>query len=356
MRITDDNNCTTTREFTIGTPQPVKNHLAGLRDALCFGYSDGRIETHTTGGVGEYTYVWNTGETTSYAENLRAGTYTVVVADSHECNDTATYEVGEPEELKVNLGDDVLICPGNVHVFDAGEYTTYSWSSVAKGEEIETERYLATGEEGDYAIKVTDEIGCIARDTVNLRIGENALHANFLMASDAAVNDTIVLIELSNMPVDSVRWQYKPLKVATVEGAEDYMFNLMAESTGRYYITMWAYSGGCESFEQKFIDIYETVADTSDFKIGYDPLIKQVKVSPNPNDGEFDLIVVLREKADVDVMVHDVNNGRQVEHVVLKDSDKYNTRFNIRQWGSGIFVLSVVSGKERRAIKVLCVK
>lgn len=119
---------------------------------------------------------------------------------------------------------------------------------------------------------------------------------------------------------------------------------------------MWAYSGGCESFEQKFIDIYEAVEDSSDFKIGYAPLIKQAKVSPNPNDGEFSLIVVLREKADVDVMVHDVNNGRQVEHVVLKDSDKYNTHLNIRQWGSGIFVLSVVSGTERRAIKVLCVR
>lgn len=356
VKITDDNNCSTTREFTVGSPEPVKNHLSGVRDALCYGYSDGRIETHTTGGVGEYKYAWSTGETTSFAENLKAGAYTVVVADSHECKDTATYEVTEPEELKVNLGDDVLICPGNVHVFDAGEYATYSWSSVAKGEEIETERFLATGEEGDYAIKVTDEIGCIARDTVSLRIGENALQANFLMASDAAVNDTIMLIELSNMPVDSVRWQYDKLMTVDVEDAEEYMFPLMAESTGRYYITMWAYSGGCESFEQKFIDIYEAVEDTSNFKIGYDPLIKQAKVSPNPNNGEFDLIVVLREKADVDVMVHDVNNGRQVEHVVLKDSDKYNKRLNIRQWGSGIFVLSIVSGEERRAIKVLCVR
>ena len=356
VRITDDNNCTTTREFTVGTPEPVKNHLASVRDALCYGYSDGRIETHTTGGVGDYTYVWNTGETTSYADSLKAGLYTIVVTDSHECIDSATYEVGEPEELKVNLGNDVLICPGNIHVFDAGEYATYSWRHAASGEEIATERYLATGDEGDYAIKVTDEIGCIARDTVNITIGENALEANFLMASDAAVNDTIMLVELSNLPVDSVRWEYEPLTVVDIDDAESYMLNLSAENTGRYYITMWAYSGGCESFEQKFIDIYEAVADTSDFKIGYDPLIKQAKVSPNPNDGEFDLIVVLREIYDIDVTVYDVNNGRQVEHVVLKDSDRYNTRLNIRQWGSGIFVLSVSSGTERRAIKVLCVR
>lgn len=356
VRITDDNHCTTTREFTVGTPEPVKNHLASVRDALCYGYSDGRIETHTTGGVGDYTYVWNTGETTSYADSLKAGLYTIVVTDSHECIDSATYEVGEPEELKVNLGNDVLICPGNIHVFDAGEYATYSWRHAALGEEIATERYLATGDEGDYAIKVTDEIGCIARDTVNITIGENALEANFLMASDAAVNDTIMLVELSNLPVDSVRWEYEPLTFVDIDDAESYMLNLSAENTGRYYITMWAYSGGCESFEQKFIDIYEAVADTSDFKIGYDPLIKQAKVSPNPNDGEFDLIVVLRETYDIDVTVYDVNNGRQVEHVVLKDSDRYNTRLNIRQWGSGIFVLSVSSGTERRAIKVLCVR
>ncbi len=356
VRITDDNNCTTTREFTVGTPEPVKNHLASVRDALCYSYSDGRIETHTTGGVGDYTYVWNTGETTSYADSLKAGMYKVVVTDSHECKDSATYEVTEPEELKVNLGDDLLICPGNIHVFDAGEYATYSWRNAASGEEIETERYLATGDEGDYAIKVTNEIGCIARDTVNITIGENALEANFLMASDAAVNDTIMLVELSNLPVDSVRWEYEPLTVVDIDDAESYMLNLSAENTGRYYITMWAYSGGCESFEQKFIDIYEAVADTSDFKIGYDPLIKQAKVSPNPNDGEFDLIIVLRETYDIEVTVYDVNNGRQVEHVVLKDSDRYNTRLNIKQWGSGIFVLSIVSGTERRAIKVLCVR
>ncbi|MBP5419750.1 MAG: T9SS type A sorting domain-containing protein [Bacteroidales bacterium] len=356
VRITDDNNCTTTREFTVGTPEPVKNHLASVRDALCYSYSDGRIETHTTGGVGDYTYVWNTGETTSYADSLKAGLYTIVVTDSHECKDSATYEVTEPEELKVNLGDDVLICPGNIHVFDAGEYATYSWRSVASGEEIETERFFATGDEGDYAIKVTNEIGCIARDTVNMAIGENALVANFLMASDAAVNDTIMLVELANMPVDSVRWEYNPLTVVDIDDADSYILNLSAENTGRYYITMWAYSGGCEAFEQKFIDIYEAVADTNDFKIGYDPLIKQAKVSPNPNDGEFDLIVVLRETSDIDVTVYDVNNGRQVEHVVLKNSSNYNTRLNIKQWGSGIFVLSVVSGTERRAIKVLCVR
>ena len=359
VRITDDNNCTTTREFTVGTPEPVKNHLASVRDALCYGYSDGRIETHTTGGVGDYTYVWNTGETTSYADSLKAGNYTVVVADSHECLDTAIYEVGEPEALKVDLGDDVTICPGNVHVFDGGEYASYLWKNVVENKEIETNRYLTTSEAGEYAIEVTNEIGCLAKDTVSMSIGKDALVANFLMASDVALSDTVMLVEMLNLPVDSVRWEYdkEAFEDIAVDDAEDYLYYLTTSNMGRYYVTMWAYSGGCVAFEQKHIDVYEVLEnDEDDIQIGYAPLIKSVKVTPNPNDGEFDLVVRLREEARLNVMITDVDMGQQVESFVLDGSDNYNSRLNIKRWNSGIFVLSVISGNERRTVKILCVR
>ncbi len=353
--ISDENNCSTSSQFTIGEPAAIVNRLVGLRNAWCYGYSDGRIETATTGGIGAYKYLWNTGEETTYLDSIKAGVYTVVVTDEHECTDTAKYEVGEPEKLIVDLGDDVLICPGNVYVFDGGEYTTYSWTKAETGDEKESGRYFATGEEGVYALQVTNDIGCFARDTVRLSIGNDALIANFLMASDAAVNDTILLVELSNMPVDSIRWEYDvdSFKSLTFDDDESYQFNLSAENTGRFYVTMWAYSGGCESFEQKYIDIFEACEDSSDFKIGYDPLIKSAKISPNPNDGEFDLMIKLREESDVDVTIHDVHDGKQIEHVVLNGMDTYNTRLNIRQWGSGIFVLKITAGNEGRVIKVL---
>lgn len=355
VEIRDENNCFTKSMFSIGEPDSVSNRLVGLRNALCYGYSDGRIETATIGGVGGYSYLWNTGETTNYLDSIKAGEYTVVVKDAHGCEHVASYEITEPEELKVYLGEDVLICPKGVHVFDGGEYTTYSWRKVATGEEIETGRYMATGEEGDYAIKVTNAIGCIARDTVNLSIGENALIANFLMASDAAVNDTIELIELSNMPIDSLRWVYNTdiFSDVTPYGAGRDRLDILAGETGSYYITMWAYSGGCESFEDKHIDICEALDKDADFEIGYDPIIQSVKATPNPNDGEFNLIVKLREEYDVTVTINSVNTGQQIEKLELKGADKYNHRLNIRDWGSGMYVLSVFVGDERRAVKVV---
>ncbi|MCF0190408.1 MAG: T9SS type A sorting domain-containing protein [Marinilabiliaceae bacterium] len=336
----------------------VINRLKALRDAHCYGYSDGYIATRTEGGMGDYRYLWNTGATSSYVDSVKAGSYTVVVTDGHNCRDTASYMVSEPEELQVNLGDDIMVCPGNSYQLDGGEYASYSWRSVETDREIEKSRYCMVSAEGDYAIVVTNDIGCFARDTVNFSIGNDALIANFLMASDAAVNDTIALIELSNIPVDSIRWEYQTSSFKDVTnnvGVSD-LLHLFAEESGRFYITMWAYSGGCQSYEKKQIEIFDSFEDVLDFKIGYDPLIKLVKVSPNPNNGEFVLSVKLRETADIVIQINYVNTSQQIERLVMKNSDTYSAPLDIKKWGSGMYVLTVFAENERRAVKVMSVR
>ena len=357
VRITDENNCTTTTEFAVGTPEPVKNQLVKLRDALCYGYNDGRIETNTIGGVGNYKYVWSTGESTSFADSLKAGQYMVVVADNHECRDTAVYTVAEPEKLTVELGDDALICPGNSYTFDAGEYAKYEWRRESNDSIIETNRQLTTNQGGEYYILVKNEKGCIAQDTIFLGIGEDALVANFLVSSNITISDTIVAIELSNMPVDSIRWEYDETAFIdiTVDEDESYIKKIRSEKIGTQYITMWAYSGGCMSSDTKQIEVYDIIEEYDSFNLGYDPLIKSVKIAPNPNNGEFFLLVTLREKYDVEVQINDVTTGHVVEKRKLTESDRYEEYINIRTWGSGIYVLSITAGEERRVVKILSV-
>ena len=357
VRITDENNCTTTTEFVVGTPEPVKNQLVKLRDALCYGYNDGRIETNTIGGVGNYKYVWSTGESTSFADSLKAGQYMVVVADNHECRDTAVYTVAEPEKLTVELGDDALICPGSSYTFDAGEYAKYEWRRESNDSIIETNRQLTTNQGGEYYILVKNEKGCIAQDTIFLGIGKDALVANFLVSSNITISDTIVAIELSNMPVDSIRWEYDETAFIDITADEDesYIKKIRSEKIGTQYITMWAYSGGCMSSDTKQIEVYDIIEEYDSFNLGYDPLIKSVKIAPNPNNGEFFLLVTLREKYDVEVQINDVTTGHVVEKRKLTESDRYEEYINIRTWGSGIYVLSITAGEERRVVKILSV-
>ncbi len=355
VKITDDNNCSSTTEFTVGTPQPVKNHLVGLRNAMCYGYSDGRIETRTIGGVGDYRYIWSTGEETSYASNLRAGTYKVIVADSHECVDSATFEITEPEELKVNLGEDVIVCPGSSYTFDAGEFASYQWYREDADEVIETERKLTTTDGGNIHILVKNEIGCMARDTVFLGISNEALVANFFVASNVSLNDTVVAIELSNMQPDRIVWEYVNdafNDVSPSDSTNTYRY-LRTEKLGTQYITMWAYKGDCVSSDTKQVDVFENVEVFDDFEIGYDPLIKSVKVAPNPNNGEFFLIITLREVNDVVLRMTDVA-GSKVMDRVLSGADYYYEKIDIGK--SGIFILTLTVGDEIRSIKILSVK
>lgn len=355
VKITDDNNCSSTTEFTVGTPQPVKNHLVGLRNAMCYGYSDGRIETRTIGGVGDYRYIWSTGEETSYASNLRAGTYKVIVADSHECVDSATFETTEPEELKVNLGEDVIVCPGSSYTFDAGEFASYQWYREDADEVIETERKLTTTDGGNIHILVKNEIGCMARDTVFLGISNEALVANFFVASNVSLNDTVVAIELSNMQPDRIVWEYVNdafNDVSPSDSTNTYRY-LRTEKLGTQYITMWAYKGDCVSSDTKQVDVFENVEVFDDFEIGYDPLIKSVKVAPNPNNGEFFLIITLREVNDVVLRMTDVA-GSKVMDRVLSGADYYYEKIDIGK--SGIFILTLTVGDEIKSIKILSVK
>ena len=346
------------------------DYKLSIADVSCFDFVDGSVSIAGIKGFNTVNYTLTKAneviaqEDVSFNDDnilinniLRAGNdYCLTLRNDDGCIGSDRFYINQPPKIELDLGNDVTICPNNVVQLDAGNHQSYQWQCAK--ENISNDRSLIVNKSGIYSVVVTDENGCQATDTISVEIGNSALQAYFLMSSDAQLGDTIVIVELSNMRPDNIEWDYDTASFTDVTptDAADYLFYLLPNELGTYNITMNAYANGCISSDTKQISIVENIDQYDNFEIGYAPLIKQAKVSPNPNDGEFDLIVVLREKADVDVMVHDVNNGRQVEHVVLKDSDKYNTRFNIRQWGSGIFVLSIVSGTERRAIKVLCVR
>ncbi|MDO4210083.1 MAG: T9SS type A sorting domain-containing protein, partial [bacterium] len=100
-------------------------------------------------------------------------------------------------------------------------------------------------------------------------------------------------------------------------------------------------------------DVFENVEVFDDFEIGYDPLIKSVKVAPNPNNGEFFLIITLREVNDVVLRMTDVA-GSKVMDRVLSGADYYNEKIDIGK--SGIFILTLTVGDEIKSIKILSVK
>ena len=66
----------------------------------CNGDTNGWIDVSTSGGAGEITYLWDTGETTQDLENLSAGTYTIIASDENQCAVDIEIVITESEELE----------------------------------------------------------------------------------------------------------------------------------------------------------------------------------------------------------------------------------------------------------------
>jgi hypothetical protein len=355
----DANGCSLMRYFDISQPDPLQLVVTDIRNPHCFGYSDGHILTETIGGVGGYRYEWSTGAATPNVNNLVKGNYDVTLTDANGCVFRKSFTLEEPAYQKVNLGEDVIMCPGNSHLLDGGDYAAYRWYT-AEGD-IFDERYLRVTDEGKYFLEATDARGCPAWGEVSIAIGDNALIADFLIASKASLGDTIVAIELSNLSLDSLRWNYNQQTFERLWPDNDYnqpyILHLRSLQTGIYNVDLYAYSGGCYARATKQIEIIEQSGTETGITWGYqEALITSLSLYPNPNNGLFYVEIKLRETADVSLILFEVASGARASDRIERGMDNYYLSYDIPQLNSGFYVLIVTAGNERKQITLVIEK
>ncbi len=121
-------------------------------------------------GQGYDSYQWSTGETTETITITTSGTYSVTVATTAGCENTASALVSVRPGISVDLGADIdFWAPITI---DAGPgYESYLWNTG------DTTQTLGVNVTGSYWVKVGSDQGCFATDTidVNLRLGLNSL-------------------------------------------------------------------------------------------------------------------------------------------------------------------------------------
>ncbi|MCS7075057.1 MAG: PKD domain-containing protein, partial [Bacteroidia bacterium] len=124
---------------------------------------DGAANTVVTGGVGPYSYSWNTTpiRTTPNVTGLPAGVYTVTVTDSKGCVRTDTARIFQPAVLVASATASPLGCagtPGSISSTVTGGNPPYSYSwNTTPVQTTPTATNLSTG---TYTLTVTDSRGC----------------------------------------------------------------------------------------------------------------------------------------------------------------------------------------------------
>jgi hypothetical protein len=140
--------------------------VTGVVTQLCNSTPTGSINVHAAGGspTSPYTYVWNTGATSYFINNLDTGTYSLTVTSGAETV-TSSFVVTMDAPIVTTTTSDSSTngTNGSAVVMATGGTPpyTYFWQGTGGGN-TDSVGGLAPG---TYRVTVRDSVGCIARDS-----------------------------------------------------------------------------------------------------------------------------------------------------------------------------------------------
>lgn len=171
VTVTDSKGCIRTATATVTQPSAL---LAAVTqtNASCNGASNGSATVIASGGSGSFTYFWSPyGGTSSTANNLGAGTFTVTVTDANSCQRTATVTITEPSALTTSIASQTNVScfgssNGSATVSTAGGTVpyTYYWSTTP----AQTGATATALSAGTYNVIVMDAKGCTGSSSVTI--------------------------------------------------------------------------------------------------------------------------------------------------------------------------------------------
>lgn len=172
LTVYDNFQCSAIDNITLTEPAALQV-TATHQDVACFGGNTGRVFTNVQGGVTPYGYTWNTSpaQSTATANNVPAGTYTVIVRDNNNCTVDVTETVNEPTQLTAaisntvdNICYDGAIGEATVTVGGGSLPYVYNWATSPV-----QNAPTATGlRAGTYIVTVTDDSLCTAVTTATI--------------------------------------------------------------------------------------------------------------------------------------------------------------------------------------------
>lgn len=117
-------------------------------------------------------YLWNDGSTSSSIWLSQAGNFELTVTDNNGCTASDNINVNIGLSPIIDLGEDFSICTNQNIILNPNaeqENLTYLWSDNSSDER------LSINESGTYWVKVSEESGCAAYDTIIVTIYPEAV-------------------------------------------------------------------------------------------------------------------------------------------------------------------------------------
>ncbi|TDW52805.1 putative secreted protein (Por secretion system target) [Flavobacterium sp. 270] len=348
LRVTDAKGCSVQGSIFVGNPNGIRSTEI-TKDPACFNGNDGSIVLNVTGGNLPYSYLWNTGATTKDLNNLKAGNYEVTISCPDCCVYKNRFVLKNPDQIVIDLGPDRTLCIDQTLELNAAindDKAQYAWTSTNGFSSNEAKVSLTKA--GTYHAKVTSGLGCIAEDEIVIKISQAAISAEFLLSSQAYLDEEVILINTSNPFGESTEWVI-PKGVKIVEQKEKYI-TLKFDATGSYTIGLLQTQGECYASYNKNIMVEErgTMPNSGNASKSIIDFI----ITPNPNDGNFKAIVNLENNNPINLRLFSA--AGQNTMIQKKESGKknYEVDFNT-SLAAGIYIIVLETEQQTLVKKII---
>lgn len=196
--VTDNNGCLDSVVGSINDQSGPTAVLDSSTDVTCPGGANGAAYASATGGLGPYSFSWNTNpvQTGPTATGLPGGNYTVTVQDQNLCNSSVNVTINEPNPLVITIdsSNDVTcngLSDGNAYSSTTGGTSPYSFAWNTSPPQNTANATGMPG--GTFDVIVTDSNGCM--DTASVTITDpppvNAAIDSFTNVTCFGANDGV---------------------------------------------------------------------------------------------------------------------------------------------------------------------
>ncbi len=317
--------CSTSESFTIvGNVATPNLSVIGDLTLNCDGDLTALTAVSSTQGA---VFTW-VGLGANATQIVSAGSYIVFATATNGCVTLDTVTVTAPPVLNVAIEFEST-CDGNITIAVAatGGTPPYSYQTIPDG---------PLPPNTAYSVIVTDLNGCVETVTGTIPAAPQPLTASAIKTDETILgqnNGTATAQASGGVPPYSYHWSN--------DGTTATITNL---APGTYTCTITD-SNGCTETASA------TVLPGTN---GTDEIagLRELRLSPNPTDGEFELFISLENPADLQVKLMDVN-GRilyKTEAVVVSEK---TWRLDLAPWPSGIYYCMVAANNRATVLKVV---
>jgi gliding motility-associated-like protein len=207
LSVSDVNGCFVFLNDSITEPDLLEVSIPTWLDVSCYGGADGSANALATGGTLPHSFSWSTipAQQTPNAIALPQGVFDVLVQDANGCQAFASVTINEPQQLAVAATDDEVICEGDsvyISAYAAGGTGSlvYTWTP---GNIASTSFYQSPVSNTEYIVTVTDQRGCIDRDTMLVSVFSNPQPVFSASVNSGCVPLCVQFLDLTPAPLNS---------------------------------------------------------------------------------------------------------------------------------------------------------